>query len=358
MDKIISFVKILALSQFVLIILLLLAFFITRLILTSKDKKKISVRENISEMMDKALKNKTLFTASELTVLRKNIFELLVFLAEKEDKYGSMEFYPELDKQLSTELFKPMARRLVNSPKWFKRYVATQAYSHGFDVEDEKRLIDLTKDNSLLVSLNAAAIVLKDPKPEMVNAVIDIYSTRRRLQQSSCSDFIKKSTVDMSPMIVDRLEREQNIYVKMFCYRLLSHLGDQPTVADVTLRDLALDSADLKIAILYYVHRTHDSSKEEMILSMVQDTHWEVRATVAKLLGSYHSNKNSNILETLLHDSEWWVRVNAANALVNQGEDGVAILQNQKPDANANSFEIAQNVIKHLDKNSSVQPKE
>ena len=350
MDKLIEIVKIFAIAQLILITLLIIGFFLTRIYFFYKERRAIKIRLKIHQIWKNAFDKKNLLTMSELALIKKNAFETLIYLSELENKYNKEPHYFSLINQLSIEIFKPLSRRLASSRNWLKRYTAALGYSFGFENVDEANLINLVKDKSLLVALNASTTLIKHPAPKTINAIIDVFAQGRRLKQAVCSELLISTPTDISPIVLERLEHESDIYTRIFCYRILCKLPSQATICAKAKEDIFSQSIDLKIATLHYIDHTQDDSKGDYIFSLTQDSHWEVRAATAKLLSNHKSGKSLHVLTTMLNDSQWWVCMNAAHSIGNHGEAGMAILSGQTPDANNFSFEIAQNLIKQLER--------
>ena len=166
------------------------------------------------------------------------------------------------------------------------------------------------------------------------------------MQQSVYADLISKNNSNISEIIEKRLEEEQNLYVKIYCYRLLFQLPAQNTIIPEVKEDIKENSKDLKIAILNYIGRIHDAEKNEIVYAATHDKDWEVKAVAARLLGSIHSEKSLELLEPMLDDLQWWVRINAAQSLSQQGQNGIAILESQSPERSKFAYETAVKVLR------------
>ncbi|MNO64881.1 HEAT repeat protein [compost metagenome] len=66
--------------------------------------------------------------------------------------------------------------------------------------------------------------------------------------------------------------------------------------------------------------------KDETIKQLMSDSDWEVRATVAKSLGTMHAAGSIPLLRVALQDANWWVRNNSAESLALLGETGFEVL--------------------------------
>src|SRR5690606_4989585 len=66
--------------------------------------------------------------------------------------------------------------------------------------------------------------------------------------------------------------------------------------------------------------------KDDTIKKLMADKDWEVRAAVAKSLGSLHAAGSIPLLRNALKDANWWVRNNSAESLAKLGETGFEVL--------------------------------
>jgi hypothetical protein len=356
MDKLISIVKIFAISQFILIAILIMSFFLTKIFFHYRERRAKKINKQIAQIVKSACRKNKPLSSKQLVFLKNSPFETLIYLTELDNKLKNEISFIRVSNQLSSELFMPLSRRFAHSRSWFKRYTAALGYSFGFEEVDENNLVSLAKDKSLLIALNAATTLIKHPTSRTINAIIDVFSEGRRLQQSVCSELVMSTSADIAPIVHERLEKEENIYTRIFCYRLLCKLPSQLQICSKAKEDILSPSTDLKIATLNYMNHTQDKLKGDYIFSLTKDPHWEVRAAAAKVLSTHKTRKSLHVLTDMLNDSQWWVCLNAAHSLGDYGDQGMAILSSQAPDTNNFSFEIAQNLMKQLAKQTPTPP--
>ena len=77
----------------------------------------------------------------------------------------------------------------------------------------------------------------------------------------------------------------------------------------------------------------------------LRDDSWEVRSASATALGLLKNPSTVSELGKSLCDPEWWVRYNSGLALVNMGEEGVAILQNALGLSDKFASEISRQIL-------------
>ena len=251
----------------------------------------------------------------------------------------------------------PAARVFAQSRQWYKRYLACLAFQLSSHKIDENVIVRLINDPVPLVAINAAILAVNAYSQEMIDAVIDTFSQGRRVQQSLYAQIISSADSTIIPLIKNRLIREQDPYIKAFCYRTLTFLPsdfDVVTTVDADIdfdvgttvdADLNAENVDLKLAVLYYLYHFDPRTSGKVLVSHLSDVHWEVRAKSAKVLGRLGDESYACELDKCLKDPEWWVRMNAAEALGTLGEKGMLILKNQTPDRDQYAYDAAMHVL-------------
>ncbi|MDR3503592.1 MAG: HEAT repeat domain-containing protein [Legionella sp.] len=342
METILHIVKIVAIIELILITLFVLLTFFAKCYFSWHKKKNSHNLKWIFELLHSHIVNKESFSITQAKKLRKSLPNVLIVMKRLEEKPN--DYFEQLKKQLFALVLKPVAVKWSSSYSGFKRNQAAMCYLYGLDPDDRNRIFRLLNDPTLLISMNAGLSIVQFGDAEQINNTITTFSQGRRLQQSLLAKMITRGPRDLSPIIIERLHTESNPYVKTFCYRLLCEFPQQ-TIAPIAKKDFNIGVVDLKIAIIRYFLHCQESGKNELIYDLAMDTHWEVRAITAKSIGTIPGDKSIQLLAKLLCDPEWWVRVNAANALIEQGEKGLDVLHNQSPDKDRFAYETAQKVL-------------
>lgn len=342
METILHIVKIVAIIELILITLFVLLTFFAKCYFSWHKKKNSRNLKWIFELLRSRMANKDPISITEAKKLKKSVPNVLIIMKRLGEKPN--DYFEQLKKQLFTSVLKPVAVKWSSSYSGFKRNQAAMCYLYGLDSDDQKRIFRLLNDNTLLISMNAGLSIVRFGDATQINNMITTFSQGRRLQQSLLAKIITRGFRDLSPIIIERLHTEPNPYVKTFCYRLLCEFPQQ-TIAPIAKKDFNIEVVDLKIAIIRYFIHCRDSEKRELIYGLVTDIHWEVRAIIAKAIGTIPGDKSIQLLARLLCDPEWWVRLNAANALIEQGEKGMDVLYNQSPDKDRFAYETAQKVL-------------
>lgn len=195
-----------------------------------------------------------------------------------------------------------------------------------------------------------ASEVIKKQDAFLINEMITVFSEGRRLQQTSFASIVTPEHPDISSILKERLEKETNLYVKVFCYRLLSKMP-RSEMTPSAQKDIESDSIDLKISTLDYLIHNGVQIDEEVFSRLITDKHWEVRASAARVLGDISGENSLKQLVSLVKDESWWVRINAANSLGRKGESGFNILKKLNPEDDKFAYETAQSILRAKEQN-------
>ena len=277
--------KILAFIQLFIFIIL---FFITLFFKLYQNYHSAKEKKLIAQINKLLLKFDTLsFKDIEaLKAHRALCFEVFNRL-EKQAKFSSNQIV----QNIMISLFLPSINKDIASNYWPSRnnvalnYQLKSKYFKNMSSTEELFLIQLVADPVPLVSINAAIAICYSPTQKTMDSLIDIFSQQRRAQYDLLTEVLNASALKVIPLITQRLNHEKNIYMRVFCYRMLRQL---PKI-DIDLANLESDinskNIDLSLAALSYISyaQTHDY-KDHLIKGLHSDF-WEVRARVAKLIG-------------------------------------------------------------------------
>lgn len=351
MDKILEIIKIIAILQGIVIASFIALMYLAKLVVYFKEKKNIKKRKQIHTLFEEHFKKHEPLSLKNVNIFKHSIQNVLIVLKDFDTEHQGSDYLELFKSQLSASVFKPVARKLTESRHWFKRYTATLCYLHGFDDIDEPKLIKLLDDSTLLVAINAGMCVLKYNNSPLINAMITSFAASRRLQQSAFAEIFVRNEKkhDISEIVLKRLETESDVYVKIFCYRLLTRLP-QASISPSARRDLHIASTDLRIAVIEYISHTDDIEKVSLIYSLVDNPDWEIRASIAKALGNIKDDVSTQKLSVFLNDSKQWVRINAAKSLSQHGEPGMKILRTLSPENDKFAYETAKSLLMTMEK--------
>lgn len=324
----------------------MLVFVLTRKLLESKTKKRQERINKINDLLIKINNDPNALTSSVINFFNKSILEFIFCFEDADRKKHGKRDWEKIKAIISEKVLKPQAKRLSLSRDWFKRYLATRCYELGTNLFDEKELIKLVKDDVFLVSVNAAMLIFHNPTTKSINEVIDSYSKGRRILQTTLVNILLHTPIEntkvISDIIIKRLYVEEDIYTRIFCYRILLYLKPSGEIHSIVEKDLMTDDLDLKIAVLIYLEHVEAKYSKPILLKYLNDPHFEIRTIVVKLLGDIGDKSLIPELAGKLSDPEWWVRINTANVLGNLGEEGLAVLRAQTAQKDRFAYETAQ----------------
>lgn len=310
------------------------------------DKRKPYIEDNIKAIFFKCIKSKKQPSLLNRIYLEKNINILLDVM---ESFHVSGEYFKEwisLKKEIYETIFYPMAKHLRKSWRPYKRYYTARCFLLKYDEKDVDLVKKLISDPVLLVSLNASRIAFRYQSTALINTSIDVFSKYRKLRQSIYSTIVRECPSSVEKIVVDRLIKEKDPYVKAFCYQLLQQLPTTERFDDELQADLNAKTMELRLAALHYCGC--NSAYYPFLEKYIDDEQWQMRAIAADRIGRIHYIPAADALGKRLGDHEWWVRLRAAEALGKLGERGVSVLKSQTLDKDKFAYEAAQQVLSTL----------
>ncbi len=309
-----------------------------------KTKRERIKNAKMRDILSTATKQKTLLTQPQINYLQPFDHSLL-FLIHELDSTDNTPQWKEIRNQVIQQVVQPTARKLAKSSKSLKRYLATECFSFGTEPSDQNTIISLLQDPTLLISLNAARVAFKYPSPELINAVIDRFSREDRFQQSAYANMLAENSKQIAYIIEQRLLKEKNTQIKIFCYRLMTVFPPQKEMMAAAQHDITNEDLDLKLAVLTYLAHHKQSESITILRNFLTDKQWEVRSRAIQLLGDLKDIPSLPVIRNGLHDSDWWVRFRAAEALCKLGEQGIAILQAQDHTTDPYAYDVANQAL-------------
>lgn len=337
-------IKVIAIVQVILVVLLLGLAYGLKLYMRTKSNRMLRVSQRLKKSLDKGIKRPKTFTISPLKLYQQNQV-LLLELIQAYDATQDSSNWQIIRKQVLNTIILPNARRYARSKQWTKRYIASQSFKLTMHPDDMNILKILIDDPVAIISIHSALIAVHYNSQFLVDAVITSFAKGRHIQQSLYAQLVSANSPYLVDFVHNRLYREQDPYVKIFCYRMLSNVAMHIELIDLAFSDMHSQHLELRLAAMVYVY-THDSEKAApLLVTFLEDELWEVRARAAKLLGKIGKKTFAQPLETCLHDKAWWVRINAAEALAALGPSGVSLLKKQVASVDQYAYDAATEVL-------------
>lgn len=345
MDSIIGFVKIIAIIQLILIILFLLLNYIVSLYFNYKKSNNLKWLNKVKVLLSGYYTTREKISEADIQLLAQHHEQSFIVLEELKNQHGKSDAFAQFSDMLGKLVFHPVAHNLALSHSWIKHFKALQYFNLYHDDTDLPLILKFINTGNLLLQLNASLLAIEWENNNLIDALISVYAQKRRVQQSIFAEVLAKSKHNISPALLERLNTEKNIYVRILCYRLLCNYP-QTTPSPIINMDIKSDSIDLKIAVIHYIAHCEDQQSKEQFFAFIDDPHWEVRAQIATSLHTVNTEKSLETLTRYLSDTNHWVRTNASYSLYAMGEKGKNILLNQSPGRDQYAYEAAQYILK------------
>lgn len=339
-----SVVKIIAILQLIMIALLLVFAYGVKAYTYYKVERDKRISLELNRLMKDNLANFSDVNLKKLMQYQEHV-DLIIRLIHSLDASIKEDSWTAIREKIIDVVILPKARTLASSKEWSRRYLACQSFQLSLNNEDEGLIQTLVGDSVPLVAITAAMLAIRCQSQTLIDAIIDDFSKNRRVQQSLYAQALSSADMAVIPMIKNRLERENDPYIKAFCYRTLTSIPCVSGTVDSVNEDLKSTNIDLRLAVLVYLRHTDPMASGPLFLRLLKDSDWQVRAKSAKLLGELKDELFANPLEECLKDPQWWVRINAAEALAKIGEKGLSILRRQDRNVDQFAYDIAEQIL-------------
>lgn len=344
MPNVFDLIKWIALIQCALIILVILLAYSLKIYSYYKQKNRQVRQKKINQILIDCVEQSQSFNLNEMKQFQRDPVLLMnsIYLLDASTTNPQWKI---LRKKLIEVVMVSNARIYATSSSWSHRYLACRFFEFYLPKKDEKLIISLMKDPIPVVSIAAAQLAIRVHSQHIIDAVIDIFSEGRRVQQAFYSQIMSNADPKLTVLIKNRISIEKNPYIKAFCYRTLMSFPLTDGVIETMNTDLQSDNIELKIASLTYLIYATPERGAALCIDFLKDTHWEVRAKSAQFLGKLGDESAAEALEKCLSDQQWWVRNNAAEALALLGKKGITILKRQTPQGNLSAYDAANQVL-------------
>ncbi len=110
--------------------------------------------------------------------------------------------------------------------------------------------------------------------------------------------------------------------------KVISNLHVRESIKDLAPIFEESENLDVKINALIAIGKLNDLMSVKIVLKALEDSHWQVRAVAATIIGNMAIKGAVYRLIPLLNDKNWFVRKNAATAVAKMGKLGVHTLLN------------------------------
>lgn len=243
-----------------------------------------------------------------------------------------------------SEILNPLARQQTKKRRWLKRLFASQIFSLHASAFDEIAVATLISDAKPIIVVYAIIAATKIGTCSILQTAALRISQERRLTRNLFLNAFNACHVNIEKAIKNLLKSESNIFLLTTYYEILSRCPTTEPYQQFE-KNLHSDNIDLKIAVIRYLYHALKTDSESILMTLVEDPSWQVRAVVVRFLGELKSYLSLQQLEKALRDKEWWVRINAAQALYQLDEPGIEVLKNQSVAQDRFAYETANFVL-------------
>ncbi len=213
----------------------------------------------------------------------------------------------------------------LRSMSWNKRFTALRRISH-VATEKEKEALLAMKDKSILNRILAARIMVEiGGADDIFELIKDLRLTRRLMEQPLYIVFH-----EMAPEKFTRLMEKWPDFSGPIVKRILLVTAAEkyPVVCEAWM-EIAYRSRsiELRIGVCMSAGLLRSSATRNILLHLLGDPHWEVRAQAVKALGARNEVSTISEIAGAMTDPSFWVRQNAAGALSSMGSTGIKKLK-------------------------------
>lgn len=217
-------------------------------------------------------------------------------------------------------------RDLLSSNLWKKKTATYLAGEYKLQSLEPLLLEQLKTADTQLFFVTAKSLIKISGKKQLRDILLKNSEGKRlgKNQVLSLLELVEEEIQD----ILEEIMLSDDLFLKAIA---LEELGERQYSSSVKwVRASALHpEKEIRIAALKASYKIGDSGDDlylNDILSMNEDSEWEVRAFLAKFLRKINTEESTEILITYMSDENWYVRRNAADSLHAQGARGLVAL--------------------------------
>ncbi|WP_433946291.1 HEAT repeat domain-containing protein [Paenibacillus sp. SN-8-1] len=188
------------------------------------------------------------------------------------------------------------------------------------------RLLQMLRKQSYspLTIILGRAIAKSAKQEEELKEMLELMLRHGKPIHNLVADVLLETDLDSSKLLLKLLEDGNADFVKV---ALVAMWGQAvPEVIPALDRLVGAEEKDVRAEAVKLYLSSNPVLKDETIKQLMSDNNWEVRAAIAKSLGSLHAAGSIPLLRNAMRDENWWVRNNSAESLAKLGETGFEIL--------------------------------
>lgn len=189
----------------------------------------------------------------------------------------------------------------------------------------QRMLMMLEKQKySPLTIVIARAIAKSAERGDQLKEMLNHLLRHGKPIHNMAADILMETGLDASKLLLKLLDDENPDLVKV---ALVAMWGQAiPEVVPALDKLARAEQKDVRAEAVKLYLSSNPVLKDETIKELMEDKDWEVRAAVAKSLGTLHAVGSIPLLRSALKDPNWWVRNNSAESLAQMGDTGFEAL--------------------------------
>lgn len=337
-----SFLEIVIYIEILLMILVVLLIFGLKIYLNRKKKRDQRILYELELYLSGLLHTKSPFEPKNF-LNRWHRLDLLIPIFRKFSRENIPEWTTEKH-HFAKLMMLPLAKKQAVSRIKSHRVYAAMAFEYFMEEEDEPFVCELIRDTTPLIHLHSSIAAVQFGSERCLYEVVSSMTKSRRLGQSLYLNIFKTADPRVGSIIENFLKTEENSYTAALCYKILMLFPVTNSTIDSS-KAIVSENIELQLAAIRYEVYTKKQATIPFLIGCLADERWETRALACNLLGSLDAKDAANHLGAALHDPVWWVRINAARALKELGDQGIAILEAQTPEKDLYAYETAQYIL-------------
>jgi HEAT repeat protein len=286
---------------------------------------------------------------------------LLIRLIRKLDKLKVDSIDQEARKNKVREhifenTLRPRAEKLARSRFFVRRVLALNCYQLWTSPQDEPAVYAMMSDPVAIIRLGAARLTLKIGSDLAVDAILKFLQFEKRFVRNLIHFSAKEATNEFVQKVRGRLYVERDTYVKKLCLDLISNRLTLKTDGEKLNSFCKSEHVELRISALRALFKSHHETVALTALGeAINDPHWEVRATAARLCGKYQIAETIPLLTKATRDPDWWVRRNSSFSLAAMGVPGEEALRYLAMSTDPYAREMAELALKAKNTQTNVE---
>lgn len=239
-------------------------------------------------------------------------------------------------------------RKYSDSRFWWRRLQAARALMVVADLEDLPLIEALLGDEHAAVRRAAVWSLKRVGSPELAGAALEMAAHEPRVLRAQILEILAGSRAHVLGALIERLRRAGTRDELRTALTLAEMLG-VPGLLEHILPHAKDEDFEIRVATARSLAAYPHARSSRALVRLLKDPFWQTRAQAAAGLGAIGAREAVEDLNQALTDSSWWVRLRCALALRRIGREGVARLEQRRPEDDAYAYEMAQYVL-HLDK--------